>query len=547
MDTSVPTTSSGRRMRLSAAEALKLFQSDVFNSDNENENLDFSESDSDGEFLPAAAERSAVMESSSSDESDTENVPLLQYLGCKRRKVLQTNRKTNSGEGWERVEDGVLSRTLNTFRFSPKTTPGVNPELVSESSTPLDCFLALFDDEVRTSLLDATNTYATLKKTQNNSARKHSVFASWNNLGIYELYKFSAVQMAMGICKRPSIQDYFSTRNVFSTSFYSQTFSWNRFLSIFQAMLHVGEPDADGKLKIEPFINKLLEKFQLAFTAYQEIAIDEMIVGFKGRWQYKQYNATKPSKYHIKSFGLVDSKTSYVVNLLTYYGSTTSYNPTNENESSHSIQVFDTLLRPLGTAYHIFADRYYTTRVLVDHLLKQKQYYTGTVQRGRVGFPQWNDKLQHMASEYFSNSTRSMLAVSWKDKKAKKTCPSVIDTYNNKMNGCDVADQRLGYYGLHTRKTKQWWKKLFQWIMEICYINAYVLYKETRPRTTKIPLKDFKLKLIDELLIAAADTPVQRLQPGMHLVGYVKQDRRCAVSSTPAKPRRTNYICEGCD
>ncbi|CAG5132315.1 unnamed protein product, partial [Candidula unifasciata] len=481
--------------------------------------------------------------------------------------------KTNSGEGWERVEDGVLSRTLNTFHFSPKTTPGVNPELVSESSTPLDCFLALFDDEVRTSLK------------QNNPARKHAVFASWNNLGIYELYKFSAVQMAMGICKRPSIRDYFSTRNVFSTSFYSQTFSRNRFLSIFQTMLHVGEPDADGKLKIEPFINKLLEKFQLAFTAYQDIAIDEMIVGFKGRWQYKQYNATKPSKYHIKSFGLVDSKTGYVVNLLTYYGSTTSYNPTNENESSHSIQVFDTLLRPLGTGYHIFADRYDTTRVLVDHLLKQKQYYTGTVQRGRVGFPQWNDKLQHMASEYFSNSARSMLAVSWKDKKAKKPVllvstnasagevtnakgklkPSVIDTYNNKMNGCDVADQRLGYYGLHTRKTKKWWKKLFQWIMEICCINAYVLYKETRPGTTKIPLKDFKLKLIDELLIAAAEsmpepgtivptrrgrmssTPVQRLQPGMHLVGYVKQDRRCAVCSTPAKPRRTNYICEGCD
>ncbi|CAG5134671.1 unnamed protein product [Candidula unifasciata] len=289
--------------------------------------------------------------------------------------------------------------------------------------------------------------------------------------------------MAMGISKRLSIRDYFSTQNVFNTSFYSQTFSRNIFLSIFQTILHVREPDADGKLKIETLVNKLLEKFQLAFTAYQDIATDEMIVGFKGRWQYMQYNVTKPSKYHIKSFGLVDSKTSYVVNLLTYYRSTTY----------HSIQVFDTLLRPLGTGSHIFADCYYTTRVLVDHLLKQKQYYTGTVQRGRVGFPQWNDKLQHMASEYFSTSTRSMLAVSWKDKKAKKLVllvstnasagevtnakgkqkPSVIDTY--KMNGCDVADQRLGYYGLHTRKTKKWWKKLFQWIMEICCINAYVL------------------------------------------------------------------------
>jgi hypothetical protein len=90
----------------------------------------------------------------------------------------------------------------------------------------------------------------------------------------------------------------------------------------------------------------------------------------------------------------------------------TSYDPTNDNESSHSIQVFDTLLRPLGSGYHIFADRFYTTRVLVDHLLRQKQYYTGTVQRGRLGFPQWNDKLPYMSSDYFITPTRSTLAVS---------------------------------------------------------------------------------------------------------------------------------------
>jgi hypothetical protein len=72
-------------------------------------------------------------------------------------------------------------------------------------------------------------------------------------------------------------------------------------------------------MKIEPFVNMLLQKFQSAFMPYQEIAIDEMIVGFKGRWQYKQYNATKPSKYDTKSFGLVDSRTGYVVNSLTYY------------------------------------------------------------------------------------------------------------------------------------------------------------------------------------------------------------------------------------
>jgi hypothetical protein len=92
-------------------------------------------------------------------------------------------------------------------------------------------------------------------------------------------------------------------------------------------MLHVGEPLENSKNKIEPFVTKLTENFKDRFTTFQNIAIDEMIIGFKGRWKYKQFNATKPHKYHINSFGLVNSCTGYVLSLLTYYGADTSYVP----------------------------------------------------------------------------------------------------------------------------------------------------------------------------------------------------------------------------
>jgi hypothetical protein len=52
-------------------------------------------------------------------------------------------------------------------------------------------------------------------------------------------------------------------------------------------------------------MNKLIEKFQAAFYPYMNVAIDEMVIGWKGRWKYKQYNSSKPNKYHIKTFGLV--------------------------------------------------------------------------------------------------------------------------------------------------------------------------------------------------------------------------------------------------
>lgn len=112
-------------------------------------------------------------------------------------------------------------------------------------------------------------------------------------------------------------------------------------------------------------------------------------MGWKGRWKYKQFNASKPHKYHVKSFGLVDSSTGYVLIILTYYGTDTSYDPTLEvaSNGSNAIKIFHTLLQPVGTGYHIFTDRRYTTRQLVDYLLEKGYNYTGTVQMNRIIFP----------------------------------------------------------------------------------------------------------------------------------------------------------------
>ena len=40
-----------------------------------------------------------------------------------------------------------------------------------------------------------------------------------------------------------------------------------------------------------------------------------------------------------------------------------------------------------STGYHIFADRWYMTRALMDYLLSKGQYLTGTVNTNSVGFP----------------------------------------------------------------------------------------------------------------------------------------------------------------
>ncbi|GFO14730.1 PiggyBac transposase uribo1 [Plakobranchus ocellatus] len=88
------------------------------------------------------------------------------------------------------------------------------------------------------------------------------------------------------------------------------------------------------------------------------------------------------------------------------------------------MKVFDTLLANIGRGHHAFADRWYTTRILIDHMTRRSQYFTGTVQINRKHFPLdlRTQHLVHMEARIHKTTDNKLLCVSWKDKKAKKPC-----------------------------------------------------------------------------------------------------------------------------
>ncbi len=64
-------------------------------------------------------------------------------------------------------------------------------------------------------------------------------------------------------------------------------------------------------------------------------------------------------------------------------------------------------------------------------------------------------------------------------------CPTAIVEYNQNMNGVDITDQYLSYHSLTKRKTVKWWKKLLWRLIDICILNASVIYKINNPDSTK--------------------------------------------------------------
>ncbi|BFZ17147.1 hypothetical protein BsWGS_20186 [Bradybaena similaris] len=489
---------------------------------------------------------------------------------------------------WHEINSPSHVETNLLFNFCSKngTNPGVTPNL-NVDSTPLDCFLEIFTDDVASILIDSLND-CTLSHVQRNSRlSKRSEASVWTPLDIHELRKFIAVTTAMSLDRRSLLQNYFSKHPALYTPFYSQMFTREHFRKIFCAVQILGNPNADDKNKIEPFAKVLVERFSAAFTPFENVAIDEMIVGYPGHWHYKQLNTSKPTKDRIKSFGLVDCSTGYIVNLFTYFGANTGYDADADTDElgGDAEEIFATLLSPLGTGYHIFADKWYTTRSLINSLSEKGYYYTGKVEVTREGFPAAliNMELEQTESRYWLLQDESLLCVTWIGKKdqelttivssravedvikAGKSKPLIVDKYNMRMHCCDRGDKTENY-NLFDKRSRQWWKKIFHWLLETATMNAHRLYVLTRPMKTKpqdLTLEAFKLQLIEQLTLIATGAspctqpsdvgrprifnPVERLHNAKHIISYDKSDLRCKVCSTPKNVKRTHFVCEGCE
>ncbi len=169
----------------------------------------------------------------------------------------------------------------------------------------------------------------------------------------------------MGIIKLPELEDYWKTSWVAEIPFFSRVMPRDRFELIFW-MLHISHPTSTGTVKkidkVRLFLDKILVKFQEKYTPSRELAVDETMLKFRGRFVGKQYMPKKPIKWGIKCFNLADT-TGYVLNVLPYTGRETLDEASSQYHSlPHPAQVVMHLAEPyLDQGRHMFTDRYYTS------------------------------------------------------------------------------------------------------------------------------------------------------------------------------------------
>ena len=80
-------------------------------------------------------------------------------------------------------------------------------------------------------------------------------------------------------------------------------------------------PDKNAKKDIEEaikIVSYLNNKLNELYTSNQELAIDERMCKYQGRFSFKTYMTAKPVKIGMKFYILADSKSSFVINFRLY-------------------------------------------------------------------------------------------------------------------------------------------------------------------------------------------------------------------------------------
>lgn len=464
-------------------------------------------------------------------------------------------------------------------------TQDFGPNVPENVETPTDIFLCLFTTELIGKIVFETNLYAT----QQFGDR----FLPTNS---DEIKCFLGINLMMGLTKKPSYRDYWSSKmqmrdNFISSSMSRDRFSWlltNMHLNDNSVQPNVGQTGFDKLYKIRPMLDTLSDTFGKYYKPSENQSIDESMVKFKGRIGFRQYMPLKPIKRGYKIWIRAD-QSAFVAQFQIYTGKSEG------GEEGLGPRVVKDLTRTLVGKYHrVFFDNFFTSVALLNDLLKDNIYGCGTIRRRRKNEPKDivnnNAKVSRGTCDW-TLSKEGLLYLKWMDNKpvlflsnfhspadvqtvSRKQkdgssqnidCLKLVKDYNSHMGYVDQSDMFVSLYKLN-RKSRKWWHRLFWHFLDLTIVNAFIIFRDRTPDTRSMTLKDYRLAVAIGLIGADPSMPKKgkrstekitnkfkilvpaeiRFDKCAHLPVHDTKVR-CAHCSTRLQPHRTRWHCSKCN
>lgn len=401
------------------------------------------------------------------------------------------------------------------------------------------------------------------------------------------MYTFHALNILIGIIHKPCIEMYWTKNKMLSTPFFASVMTYNTFCHL-TTLLHFAENDptnqTDKLWKIRPVYELINESFQAVYRPGENISIDESLVPWKGRLQFRQCNRNKRARFGVKIYKNCESETGYVYNLSVYAGKDLENKTVNKGIGISGLVVKNLLGDLAGQGRSLFIDNWYSSPLLFKQLVDEKTHVCGTVRENRKYLPKIDARSLNVGDMKVIY-TPKMAFMAWKDKKVVRMLttmhnptmigtnkqnrvtkeeimkPNVVVSYNKNMGGVDKTDQSISSYET-IHKTVKWYHKLYFHLFDTAIYNAFVVYKHLQTDANTINHLQFRQTLATELLEEHSVTPITSKQrcsaskisapfPQNHYPSYISNNskenrKRCSHCHSNKKRKDTYYMCKAC-
>ncbi|XP_055918628.1 piggyBac transposable element-derived protein 4-like [Eupeodes corollae] len=199
----------------------------------------------------------------------------------------------------------VSGRSLKTFVFTDHhSIPGISNMEIS-SIRPIDLFGLMVTDEVYALIVLQTNLNANQSLSRSTVTRR-SRMKKWDDTNVPEIRKFLGLVIYIAIIKYPAISLYWKTNQFYKNNFVPHVMSRNRFQLLLKCIHFAGNATIEGnRLEKVKYLLDILEKnFVSARIPGEILAVDESMIPWRGRLQFRQFNPGKSHKYGVKVYKL---------------------------------------------------------------------------------------------------------------------------------------------------------------------------------------------------------------------------------------------------
>lgn len=459
---------------------------------------------------------------------------------------MQSSEDGDSSEG-ENDEKSDEDGTTQAFRWKKRDIHyeaanfAMEKEEAEELSV-LDYFKLFWSDKLRNLVVEQTNPYSVKKS------------GASVNTSPTEIEQFIGMHMKMGIIALPSYTHYWSNELRYPSL--ADIMPRKRFEKL-RRYLHfvdnmVSDKNNPDKLfKVRCIVEEVAANCRKV-RPEQNHWVDEQIIPLKTKYsKIRQYNPKKPVKWGFNNLVRAGSS-GFMYDFYTYAGKDEVLE---ENEEcaklSKSAQIVAKLCESLPTnaGHKLFFDNWFSTLDLMLYLQQKGILACGTIRVNRLKKCPLKKTKELQSNgrdsvDYRSDVNSGIIIVKWLhngpvhlvsnfvgvepltaverwSKEHKKRvpipCPQVVKEYNKGMGGVDLADMIIALYRI-TVKTRRWYIKVFWHCIDICKVNAWILYRhhcaeQGISKKNQKSLLKFVLELADMLI------SVNKAAPSDHNLG----------------------------